>query len=63
MSEKYDNLDYEHDNHEDTLLDESVDQEEPMEVADLLEVPTEDTLRFLMCGEREIFSQDSLMNS
>ena len=57
MSYKYDNLDYENDNHE------SVDQEEPMEVADLSEVPTEDTLRFLMCGEREIFSQDSLMNS
>ena len=57
MSYKYDNLDYENDNHE------SVDQEEPMEVADLSEVPTEDPLGFLMCGEREIFSQDSLMNS
>ena len=57
MSYKYDNLDYKNDNHE------SVDQEEPMEVADLSEVPMEDTLRFLMCGEREIFSQDSLMNS
>ena len=34
-----------------------------MEVADLSEVPTEDTLGFLMCGEREIFSQDSLLNS
>ena len=63
MSDKYNNLDYKHENHEDALLNESVDQEEPMEVADLSEVPTEDTLRFLMCGEREIFSQDSLMNS
>ena len=34
-----------------------------MEVADQSEEPTEDTLGFLMCGEREIFSQDSLMNS
>ena len=57
MSDKYNNLDYKYDNHE------SVDQEEPMEVVDLLEVPAEDTLRFFMCGEREIFSQDSLMNS
>ena len=34
-----------------------------MVVADLLEEPMEDTLGFLMCGEKEIFSQDSLMDS
>ena len=45
------------------LLEGSVDQEEPVVVADLSEEPMEDTLGFLMCGEREIFSQDSLMNS
>ena len=63
MSDKYNNLDYEHDNHEDVLLGESIDQEEPIEVADLSEESTEDTLGFLMYGEREIFSQDSLFGS
>ena len=63
MWDKYNNLDYKHDDHGDMLLNGSDDQKEPMEVADQKEGPTEDTLRFLMCGEREIFSQDSLMDS
>ena len=34
--DKYNNLNYKHDNYNDVLLEESVDQEEPVEVADLL---------------------------
>ena len=37
------------------LLEESVDQEEPVDVAYLSEEPMEDTLGFLICGEKEIF--------
>ena len=63
MSDKCDNLSYEHDYHGDELLNGFDDQEMPMEVADQTEEPTEDTLGFLICGEREIFSQDSLKDS
>ena len=58
MSDKYNNLNYQNDNYEDALLEESVDQEEPVDVADLSEEPMEDTLGFLMCGVKgDLFSE------
>ena len=60
MLDEYNNLNFKHDNREEALLERSDDQEEPLEVADQRKEHTEDTLSFLMCGEQEIFSHDSL---
>ena len=62
MSDKYETLDFE-DTHGDSLLNESADLEEPMETEDHREDPTEDALTDLMCGDRDIFLQDSLTDS
>ena len=52
MSDKYNNLNYQNDNYEDALLEESVD------MADLLEEPMEDNIGFLMCGVKgDLFSE------
>ena len=59
MSDKYKTLNFE-DDHGDSLLDESADLEEPREIEDQREEPTEDVLGDFVCGERDIFSQDSL---
>ena len=52
ISDKYNYLDLEHGN---KFLDESIDQEEPMEVAHQRSL--------LICEKQEIFSQDSLTDS
>ena len=59
MSDKYKTLNFE-DDYGDSLLDESADLEEPREIEDQREEPTEDALGDFVCGDRDIFSQDSL---
>ena len=63
MLDEYNNLNFKHDNREEALLERSDDQEEPLEVADQRKEHTEDTLSFLMCGEKDIFYGDSLTES
>ena len=57
MSDRHNNLDFEYDDQEDSLLHKSEDQEEPMEVAEQGEEQPEDSLGHLMCGERDIFDE------
>ena len=59
ISDKYKTLNFE-DDHGDSLLDESVDLKEPREIEDQREEPTEDALGDFVCGDRDIFLQDSL---
>ena len=59
ISDKYKTLNFE-DDHGDSILDESADLEEPREIEDQREEPTEDALGDFVCGDRDIFSQDSL---
>ena len=65
MSEEHDNLDYECDNQGNSILDQSKDQEEPMEqdVAEPEEKQLEDPGRLLMCNDKDIFVDDPLIAS
>ena len=49
--------------HGDSLLNESVDHEEPMDTEDHREDTTEDALGSLGCGDKDIFEDDPLTAS
>ena len=65
MSDEYNNLNFEYDNQGDSILDQSEDQEEPMEqkVAEQGEKQSEDPVSLLMCSEKDIFDDDPLTDS